>query len=204
MYFRDTSNVCDELDELISSRQTETQDDRTADQKPVYKDKISLKVMFYMLLMMLSNQLCGVNVVITFTDSIPKITGVFSKPELVGFSVDLVMFLFIVISTQIIGRINRRSLLFKSLSFSSIAMVGLGFFFHVRPGPSYGWFPIVCLAALFLSFSQGMGPLGFVLLGDFSLPHLAALAGTISRLTKWDSAFLMTIIIFSDMSVRSG
>ena len=43
-----------------------------------------------------------------------------------------------------------------------------------------------------------MGPLCFVLLGDFSLPRLAALAGTISGLTNWGSAFLMTIV-YSDM-----
>ena len=49
-----------------------------------------------------------------------------------------------------------------------------------------------------LSFSLGMGPLCFVLLGDFSLPRLAALAGTISGLTNWGSAFLTTFV-YSDM-----
>ena len=197
-YFRDTENVGDELDELIGSRQMDTLDDGTSDIKPVYKDKIAMKIIFYMLVMMLTNQLCGVNVVITFTDSIFQTAGVSIKPEMAGFSVGLVMFFFTIISTPIIGRINRRPLLFTSLSFCSISMVCFGFFFHLRPGPGYGWVPIVCLAVFILSFSMGMGPLCFVLLGDFSLHCLAALAATISGLTNWGSAFLMTFV-YSDM-----
>ena len=162
-----------------------------------------MKIIFYMLVMMLTNQLCGVNVVITFTDSIFQTAGVSIKPEMAGFSVGLVMFFFTIISTPIIGRINRRPLLFTSLSFCSISMVCFGFFFHLRPGPGYGWVPIVCLAVFILSFSMGMGPLCFVLLGDFSLPRLAALAATISGLTNWGSAFLMTFV-YSDMRRELG
>ena len=113
------------------------------------------------------------------------------------------MFLFTILSTPLIGRINRRPLLFTSLVFCSIAMICFGFYFYVRPGPHYGWVPIVCLTVFILSFSIGMGPLNFVLLGDFSLPRLAALAATISGLTNWGAAFLMTFV-YSDMRRALG
>jgi len=205
-YFRDTDNISDELAELINSRQGETSDDGLSGHngsKPLYKDKVALKVIFYMFMMMLTNQLCGVNVVLTFTDSIFQTAGVSIRPELAGLCVGLVMLLVTFMSTPIIGRVNRRQLLFFSLLCCSIAMVCFGFFFHFQPGPSYGWVPIVCLVLFILSFSVGMGPLCFVLLGDFSLPRLAALAGTISGLTNWGCAFLTTFL-FYDMEREFG
>jgi len=203
-YFRDTDNVSDELDELIGSRQSAAPDDGVvSNHTPLYRDKIARKIIFYMLVMMLTNQLCGANVVITFTDSIFHTAGVSIKPELAGFTVGLVMFFFTILSTPIIARVNRRPLLFTSLAFCSISMMSFGFYFHASPGPQYGWVPIVCLTVFILSFSCGMGPLNFVLLGDFSLPRLAALAATISGLTNWGAAFLMTFV-YSDMRKAFG
>ena len=52
--------------------------------------------------------------------------------------------------------------------------------------------PLVCLLVYIISFSLGMGPLCFILLSDFSLPRLAALAGTATGLTMWTSCGLVT------------
>ena len=197
-YFRHSENVSDELDELISTKQSEIVDDDVRNDIPVYKDKIGMKVISYIMVMMLTNQLCGINVVITFTNSILQIAGVSIKPELAGFIVVLVMFVFTIISIPIIGRINRRPLLFTSLLFCSLSMIIFGFYFQIKPGPSYGCIPVICLVVFIIFFSIGMGPLNWVLLGDFSLPRFASLTGTVSGLTNWGSAFLLTLM-FSDM-----
>jgi len=197
-YLRHSDNVSDELDELINTKESEIEDDDVGNDIPVYKDKIGMKVISYMMVMMMTNQLCGINVVITFTNSILQTAGVSIKPELAGFIVVLVMFVFTILSIPMIGKINRRPLLFTSLLFCSLSMIIFGFYFHIKPGPSYGFIPIVCLVVFIIFFSIGMGPLNWVLLGDFSLPRFASLAGTISGLTNWGSAFLLTLI-FSHM-----
>ena len=60
----------------------------------------------------------------------------------------------------------------------------------LQTGPA--WLPVLFLLAFILSFSLGMGPINFVLLSDFSLPGLAALASTTAGLTNWGAAFLTT------------
>ena len=50
---------------------------------------------------------------------------------------------------------------------------------------------------------MGMGPLPWVLLGEFSLPNMGSLAATISGLTNWGASFLMTVV-FSYMSEAFG
>ena len=195
MHFRDTDDVSDELNELISSMKKKSSE---VGQKPIYKDRAALKVVFYMLVMMMTNQLCGINVVITFTVSIFHTAGVSIRPQLAGLCVGLVMFIITIISTQTIGRVNRRPLLFFSLLFCSLSMTCFGFYFYLSQGPFYGWVPIVCLVLFILSFSLGLGPLCMVLVGDFSLPRIASLAGTIAALTNWGVAFLTTYA-YADM-----
>jgi len=202
-YFRDTDDISHEFDSLVGAQQPDLDGDQSMRHNPIYRDKVALKVIFYVLVMTLSNQFCGVNVVVTFTDSIFQSAGVSIKAEVAGFLVGLVMFLFTIISTPIIGRFNRRPLLFISLSLCSISMICFGFYFYTRAGSASGWIPIACLVIFILSFSLGMGPLCFVLLGDFSLPRLAALAGTILGITNWGSAFLLTYI-YSDMQKALG
>ena len=199
MYFRDTEDVSDELEELIKSSQSRN----TVGQKPIYKDRTAMKVVFYMFVMMMTNQLCGINVVITFTVSIFHTAGVTIRPQLAGLSVGLVMFLVTIIATRTIRRINRRPLLVLSLGFCTISMICFGFYFQLGPGPSYGWVPIVCLAVFIFSFSLGLGPLCMVLVGDFSLPRIASLAGSIAALTNWGFAFLITYA-YSDMQKVFG
>lgn len=63
-------------------------------------------------------------------------------------------------------------------------------FHSLQSGPA--WLPVLFLLAFILSFSLGMGPINFVLLSDFSLPGLAALASTVAGLTNWGAAFLTT------------
>ena len=196
-YFRHSNNVSDEFDELISTG--ESLDAGVNKDNPILKDRAAMKIIFYMMVMMLTNQLCGNSVVLTFTDSILQTAGVSIKPELAGFTVGLVMFLTTIISIPIVGRINRKPLLFTSLLFCSLSMFCFGFYFHMRLDTSYSWIPILCLLVFILSFSIGMGPLPWVLLGEFSVPHLAPLVATISGLTNWCAAFFMTVV-FSDMS----
>ena len=195
-YLRDTDNIGDELDELIDSVRS---DGVSKD----LKDRTARKIIIYMMILMMINQLSGISVILSFTVSILQTAGVSIKPELAGFTIVVVMFLFTIIAIPIVGRINRKPLLFTSLFFCSLSMFCFGFYFHIKPGPSFGWVPIICLLVFILFFSIGMGPLPWVLLGEFSLPNMGSLAATISGLTNWGASFLMTVV-FSNMSTAFG
>jgi sugar porter (SP) family MFS transporter len=200
VHFRDTEDVSDELDELTGSIERKSSEEA---QEPIFKDKGALKVVFYMSVMMMINQLCGINVVLTFTVSIFHTAGVSIRPQLAGLCVGLVMFVITTIATQTIRKVKRRPLLFFSLFFCSLSMTSFGFYFYLSPGPHYGWVPVVCLVLFILSFSMGLGPLCMVLVGDFSLPRIASLAGTVAALTNWGAAFLTTYA-YADMQICLG
>ena len=163
-------------------------------------DPVAIKLVLYMLAISLSNQLCGINALLTYADLILEEAGVPLQSQLAGLTIFLLMLVSTLLSTPLIRNVNRRPLLATSLGLCSLSLACLGTYFHLCPESSSvhpsssgtSLVPLVCLLVYIISFSLGMGPLCFILLSDFSLPRLAALAGTATGLTMWTSCGLVT------------
>ena len=161
---------------------------------------MATKLVLYMLAISLSNQLCGINAVLTYADLILVEAGVPLQSQVAGLAIFVLMLLSTLVSTPLIRSVNRRPLLATSLGICSLSLVCLAVFFYLCPESSSdhenssgtSLVPLVCLIAYIISFSLGMGPLCFILLSDFSLPRLASLAGTVTGLTMWSSCGLVT------------
>ena len=165
-------------------------------------DPVAIKLVLYMLAISLSNQLCGINALLTYADLILEEAGVPLQSQLAGLTIFLLMLVSTLLSTPLIRKVDRRPLLATSLGLCSLSLACLGTYFHLCPetepsslhpsSNSVSLVPLICLLVYIISFSLGMGPLCFILLSDFSLPRLAALAGTATGLTMWISCGLVT------------
>ena len=160
---------------------------------------MAIKLVLYMLAISLSNQFCGINALLTYADLILADAGVPLQPQVAGLTIFLLMLASTLLSTPLIRKVNRRPLLAMSLGLCSISLACLGTYFHFfsssahpSSASSVSSVPLVCLVIYIISFSLGMGPLCFILLSDFSLPRLAALAGTTTGITMWSSCGIVT------------
>jgi MFS family permease len=155
------------------------------------RDPLARRILLSLVAVSLANQLCGINALITYTDTILATAGAPLRPELAGLAVALLMLLGTLLSAPLIARVDRRPLLASSLGICGIGLALLGAHMWLAPGPSL--VPLLCLVICLLSFSLGMGPLCFVLLSDFSLPRLATTAGTVTGVAAWTTAGLTTL-----------
>ena len=159
----------------------------------VVRDGVSRRLVLYMVAISLCNQLCGSNVLITFTDTILARAGLAMEPGLAGLAVCALMLVATLASTPLIHRVDRKTVLASSLTFCSLSLAILATHFHLSP-TSPSPIPLACLILHLVSFSLGMGPLTFTLLSDFSVPRLASVAATATGLAAWTSAGLLTLL----------
>ena len=76
---------------------------------------MAIKLVLYMLAISLSNQLCGINAVLTYADLILEEAGVPLQSQLAGLTIFLLMLVSTLLSTPLIRNVNRCPLLATSL-----------------------------------------------------------------------------------------
>merc|ERR1719481_522830 len=189
VWLRDTTQVEAELDRLKTIG-----DDEGLRSTGFLRDRTAQRIVLIMLGVGLSNQLCGINVILTYTESILTEAHIPVSPHIAEIALFVLMFLATMVSTPLNQRCSRRPLLLASLSLCSLSMGALGLCFQLDLGPQYSFLPLICLVTFILAFSLGMGPMVYILLADFSLPRLAATAGTVTGLTAWSAAFITTLL----------
>ena len=86
---------------------------------------MAAKLVLYMLAISLSNQLCGINAVLTYADLILVEAGVPLQSQVAGLAIFVLMLLSTLVSTPLIRGVNRRPLLTTSLGICSFSLVCL-------------------------------------------------------------------------------
>ena len=78
-----------------------------------------------------------------------------------------------------------------------VSLLAFGTFFYLneyQPGEteSLEWVPVTALAFFIISFSFGLGPLAWLMLGELLSPKIAGVAGSIAAGFNWLLAFFVT------------
>jgi len=189
-WFRDREDVSGEIEELGSGGESNDQRQLTI---PMYKDPAVYKPVLLIIVVMIINQMSGINVIITYTVNIFLEAGVTIPAEWAGVIVGAIQVAGTSFSVFLIKSVNRRPVLMTSLLFMAAAQGFFGTYFYMSPGQDYGWIPVTCLVVFILAFSLGQGPLAWVLLGDLATPRAAPLAGAAASATNWGVAFVTTV-----------
>ena len=130
------------------------------------------------LMLMLLQQLSGINAVLFYTTGIFQDAGSTVEPDLATIVVGLVIVLSTLVSVVLVDRLGRRVLLLASDAIMTLCLLTLGVFFQLKSSDSadgLGWLPLVSLMLYVFSFSIGFGPIPWLmmsksLMGFWSIP----------------------------------
>ncbi|OXA56451.1 Facilitated trehalose transporter Tret1-2 [Folsomia candida] len=114
-----------------------------------------------------------------------------------------------VVAASLVERCGRRVLLLVSEGAMVVALGMLGVYFYLKEANGgvmpvgLGWLPVTSLAVYVLSYSVGMGPVGYTLMGEILPLQVKGLAGCILTSAKWFMSFLVTKF-FQDLLFALG
>lgn len=103
---------------------------------------------------------------------------------------------------MLVDHAGRRILLLISEVFMSIALIGLGGYFHIKANNlvlfgwidfhTISWLPLACLIAFIIAYSLGCGPLCMVMTGELLPNYMKGLTSSVVLMSRWGFAFFVT------------
>ncbi|XP_071649626.1 facilitated trehalose transporter Tret1 isoform X1 [Temnothorax longispinosus] len=145
---------------------------------------------------MLFQQLSGINAVIFYTVTIFQASGSSMKAEVSSIIVAIVQMVMTGVAALIVDRAGRKPLLIFSSSVMLVSLVALGTYFNIKASGSdvskLGWLPLTSLTLFMISFSIGMGPIPWMLMGELFPAETKAVASGIAVMLNWFLVFLVT------------
>jgi len=190
IWLRDRDLVLQEMEDLMDTSMSEN--DSTFPSPPWYRDSSKTKPIFLIFLVMALNQLCGISVVETYFHKIFNWEDTVLPASLSTTIVAITMLASTFIAGPLIQKVNRRPLLCISLAMMALSISGLGLYTYLLPPRPYNSVPLVCLFVYIAAYSMGIGPLAWVLLGDFAFPKIAPVVVTVASATNWGFAFVIS------------
>ncbi|XP_029669723.1 facilitated trehalose transporter Tret1-like [Formica exsecta] len=149
----------------------------------------SLGAMFF-------QQLSGINAVIFYTVTIFQASGSSMSPELASIVVAIVQTVMSGVAAIIVDRAGRKPLLIFSSSVMTVSLVALGLYFNIKANgndvSNLGWLPLTSLTLFMISFSIGLGPIPWMLMGELFPAETKAVASGIAVMLNWFLVFLVT------------
>ncbi|QSO47399.1 sugar porter family MFS transporter [Alicyclobacillus mengziensis] len=144
-------------------------------------------------------QFGGINTVTYYSPTVFKLAGFGTSDSiLITAATGIITVLATVLGISMVDRVGRRRLIFISLSGMGLAMFLLGLAFQI--GPRTSGMSVVTIGSVVLyhvSFSSGMGLMGWVLIPEIFSNRLRARGQSVTRLTNWIANFVVTISFLS-------
>ncbi|XP_014474026.1 PREDICTED: facilitated trehalose transporter Tret1-like [Dinoponera quadriceps] len=145
---------------------------------------------------MFFQQMSGINAVIFYTTTIFQESGSSISPDIASIIVSLVQTVMSVVAAVIVDRAGRKPLLIFSSGVMSVSLVALGLYFKIKVNggdvSTLGWLPLTSLALFMIAFSVGLGPIPWMLMGEFFTAETKAFASGLAVMLNWFLVFLVT------------
>lgn len=151
-------------------------------------------------------QFSGINTVTYYSPTVFHLAG-FPKTDSIFITamIGLITLVATVVGISLIDRWGRRRLMFLSLSGMGIAMFALGLAFRLGPTlPGMAVLTVGSVVLYHVSFSCGMGLMGWVLLPEIFPNRLRARGQSVGRFANWIANFLVTISFLSIVHAVGG
>ncbi|KAG8035361.1 hypothetical protein G9C98_006807 [Cotesia typhae] len=157
--------------------------------------KANFKALVLTCLLITFQQLSGIVVVLFYSEIIFESAGEFSlSTSTQTILVSLVQCSGSCFNPLVVDRLGRRILLVISSAGAAICLGLLGLFFYLKDAAksdisNFGWLPIFSMLAYMASYSVGLGPLSWTIMGEMFSQEIKAKASSIF-------VFICTIFIF--------
>jgi sugar porter (SP) family MFS transporter len=153
-------------------------------------------------------QIVGINTVIYYAPTILKMagqqnTGALTQSVYIG----LTNVVFTVVAILLLDRLGRRFFLLAGTSCLTVALVGLGIFFHSPTlQHSVGWLALACLLFYIFGFAIGLGPVFWLMISEIFPLQMRGPAMAVCTMFNWGFNFLIsyTFLTLTDVITKSG
>jgi len=156
-----------------------------------------LRPLLLALMLMLFQQLSGINAVIFYGQQIFDSAGTTMSASLESIIVAAVQVLFTVPAGLLIDRAGRRVLLHISGSAMLVGLSILGMFYYLKDhnpttASHLGWLPIAAMSLYVAGFSVGYGPIAWLMMGELLPSRVRGFGTGFCTAFNWFCAFLVT------------
>ncbi|XP_029170084.1 facilitated trehalose transporter Tret1-like [Nylanderia fulva] len=185
----------------------ETACTKAAKLSDLFRDRATIKGLIIVLGLFGGQQFAGIFAVISYTESIFKMSGSSLSPNMSSIIVGVIMLLGAFLSTSLIERAGRRSLLLISCAAMCMCHCVIGTFCYLQQlqydVSVYGWIPIAALSLFVITYALGMGSGPIVIMSEIFSRDVASVAATVGFTMAWISAFVL-VKIFADLIALLG
>lgn len=141
-----------------------------------------------------------------FADNIFEKAGS-SSPEKNSIIIGVTQTLAAVVSSILVERAGRKTLLLLSCILMGISLVALGYYFWLLDtdgNTSYvEWLPLTSLVTYMITFALGLGPIPWMMAGDLFTPEMQSLGSTVTAATNLFCLTLVTLFFRTLMDLIS-
>ncbi|XP_029170085.1 facilitated trehalose transporter Tret1-like [Nylanderia fulva] len=173
----------------------------------LFRDRATIKGLIIILGLYGGQQFSGIFAVISYTESIFKMAGSSLSPNMSSVIVGAIMLLGCFLSTSLIERAGRRSLLLISCAAMCMCHCVIGTFCYLQQlqydVSVYSWIPIAALSFFMITYALGMGSGPIVIMSEIFSRDVASIAATVGFIMSWGSSFVV-VKIFADLIALLG
>ncbi|KAB0794302.1 hypothetical protein PPYR_11141 [Photinus pyralis] len=162
----------------------------------LFRSKGLLRAMMISVGLVSFQQLCGINIVVFYTQTIFLLAGTTIPSEISAIIIGVVQVLAGLFTPLFVERTGKRFILISSALGMAFAMALLGLYFYIRNSPiakdHLFWLPVASLICYNISYCLGFGPLPWAVVGELFPANVKSFASTIAASICWLLAFIIT------------
>ncbi|XP_029170101.1 facilitated trehalose transporter Tret1-like [Nylanderia fulva] len=173
----------------------------------LFRDRATIKGLIIILGLYGGQQFSGIFAVISYAESIFKMSGSSLSPNMSSIIVQAIMLLGSFLSTSLMERAGRRPLLLISCAAMCMCHFVIGAFCYLQKlqydVSVYNWIPITVLSIFMIMFALGMGNGPVVIMSEIFSRDVTSVAVTVGSIMCWISSFIV-VMTFANLIAVLG
>jgi MFS transporter, SP family, galactose:H+ symporter len=187
---RDTTDVDDEMDQIVASLQKER--GRWSDLlAPAVRPALVVGVG-----MAIFQQITGINTVIYYAPTIIQSAGISSASGAIlqTAGIGLVNVLMTIVAMRLVDGVGRRPLALIGMAGMAVSLALLGLAFRqLDLSGGAGWFAVACLMFYVASFAISLGPIFWLIIAEIYPLKIRGLAMSVATMANWASNLVVSL-----------
>ncbi|XP_017087834.2 facilitated trehalose transporter Tret1 [Drosophila bipectinata] len=181
----------------VSGEMKEIAAESNKDKEPIGKAmcrKATKKGLFISIMLMLFQQMTGINAIMFYSTSIFEAAGSTLEPRFATIVIGVVQVFATVTAIFLIERVGRKILLLVSAFMMGLSTLTMCLYFGMLMDKKIGWLALVALCLFIIGFSLGFGPIPWAVNAELFAEDAKTLAGGIAGTCNWVFAFCVTLL----------
>jgi len=150
------------------------------------------------MMLMLFQQLGGINAVIFYSVQIFEASGTHINSNLAAIIVGTTQVIMNIVSIFLVDRAGRKILLIVSDAGMAISLFALATFFYMKehsgdkPPENLGWLPLTSLIFYMITYNIALGNIPWIMMGEILPPHIKGFTSALASSFCWTLGFIVT------------